>query len=192
MKRKLRERRKKYSAIHPSFDFSLTGVSETYEKVWGTAWWTPNPSYEVPSLAPELRDEARRLVLGIGSTKDTGYIADAWELLPWSWFADWFGNFSDHLDVHLNQAVATASQVWLMQHLFTSSSTFLSGHTGVKQSFINETKRRQLVSPQFEMTMPILSVSQVSILTDLIVGGRYRPSRSRKVGSNPPTDVITD
>lgn len=152
-----------------------------YEEVWTSTRWVPNKSYNVPSLAGGLEGEALRLTLGLGATKDLGgYAADTWELLPWSWFADWFGNFSEHIDQHLNQGVATSTVVWLMQRRFAQYTASSLGSGGSqKQTLSMESKQRFMVLPHFEMTMPLLSAGQVSILSDLMFGKRKTLRTSR-------------
>lgn len=166
-----------------------TGHAVGIERMWGSTRWVPNTSYSVPSLESDLRDEAKRLIIDLGSQKGiSGYAADVWELLPWSWFADWFGNFSDHIDQHMNQAVASSSGVWLMKYRRAEQIVSHSEGGSQTQSLIAESKQRVWVQPHFEMTMPLLSNSQVSILTDIITSKRYAPSRRKRVGLIPPSN----
>jgi len=57
------------------------------EKVWATTQWKLAPGASIPNPSPELVHLARKLTLGITSHEA---LATLWEILPWSWFADWF------------------------------------------------------------------------------------------------------
>lgn len=60
------------------------------ERVWFNCRWTISASAAKSPYIQPLRDrrEALALLLGCNSLSQ---LQTAWELMPWSWFADWFG-----------------------------------------------------------------------------------------------------
>lgn len=91
-------------------------TKQTQYKCWGHAKWKPT------TLPPSggnvaLYELARRATLGLYADPST-----AWELMPWSWLADWFGTIGDFLNASRNFIPAKCVQVNIMQQKETSFS----------------------------------------------------------------------
>lgn len=95
------------------------GVTGTFQtsysmKEWGSAQWKLLPNSQLPQLgyAP-LRKKAYALTFGITSHEA---LATAWELTPWSWLADWFGNTGDLIAATNNSVGCSWHNVCYMRH----------------------------------------------------------------------------
>lgn len=132
--------------------------------------WIPTdiPAISTPKL---MRNLAMKAVLG--ATIDYGTL---WEILPWSWLIDWGFNVSGYLRANRNIVPASLTDVVVMTHTMTNSSTPALGpfqnDYGRTFSAVNmgrDTKRRvrSYVSPAAHF--PFLSGSQMGILASLAV-----------------------
>jgi len=108
-------------------------------KVWGTAQWKLHSSATLPRAHRWVKtgkikafgplnaflDLAHRITIGRTSYE---YLTTAWELLPWSWFADWFLNLQSVIQGANNTIPMTWSNLCLMRTL--TSKTVYSVRTG--------------------------------------------------------------
>jgi hypothetical protein len=108
-------------------------------KVWGTARWKLHPSATLPRVhrwtktgrikafgrTSAFLDLAHNMTIGRTSYE---YLTTAWELLPWSWFVDWFTNFGSVIQGANNTIPMTWSNLCLMRTL--TSRTEYSVRTG--------------------------------------------------------------
>jgi hypothetical protein len=86
---------------------------KTHRRRWASTRWLPN----VPDLAltpDDLREQAKFAVHGWNIS-----LADAWEILPWSWLADYFGNIGDYLLATRNAVQASCVNICIMTHTRT-------------------------------------------------------------------------
>lgn len=143
----------------------------TIEDVWGFVEWTPESDF--PKTSTEMRALARRAVLGLIIDPST-----AWELIPFSWLADWCGNVGTFLQASRNIIPASHGQVQVMRHTRTECTCGEVVRqdepltmSGVKVS--HETKRRSLSSASLSAQLPFLDGRQMSILGSigLLSGG---------------------
>lgn len=163
-------------------------VTQTRSKVWGFCRWIPDGSFNTVIQGGKAnRAEIRKICLGIGSNKNiSGYGRDAWNLIPFSWLADWYGNFGDLLAANQNDNLAHPEGVGICQHLLTLR-TFKCPYGSI--TMYRDTKLRSFPSHlQLAWSNPILSADQMSILTSLTQrnprsGRAFRPSGG---GSPPP------
>lgn len=158
---------------------AISGTQHTTitEKVWATVHWKMSSSNMwLPKMksGADLRKLARRTVLGINSY---GALKAAWELLPWSWFLDWFWNIGRLIDATNNQLGLTSTNICVMRE--RSSRLTYSIGTLPPNIFLTNipryetiTKERHLVVPLVPLvpvTLNVLTGKQWSILADLVV-----------------------
>lgn len=146
--------------------------------IWGTVRWRPTQMPNRPLTDEEYRIYASRLVLGLQrgtGLKDLDFhslASDIWQIMPWSWLADWGANIGEYIDAHRNTCPAVATSLNVMKHTKTWRTysrnpgmddpyTWLEGGNGV-QSY--ETKERLQPSASLAASLPFLSGTQVAIL----------------------------
>lgn len=84
----------------------------TYQK-WGSAEWKILPDSVLPTLSDaDLERFNARVALGITTH---GALEAAWELVPWSWFIDWFSNVGDMLAATNNSVGCTWGRICVMR-----------------------------------------------------------------------------
>lgn len=100
--------------------------STTYTcKVWGTSRWKLRSDTVLPpASSSEERKLAWSLVTGMTSYES---VATTWELLPWSWFADWFVGVGTMVQAANNTISTQWSNMCLMRTL--SSKTIYVNKT---------------------------------------------------------------
>lgn len=156
----------------------------TTEVVTGFVKWAPDQ--EIPrhlGLSNNLAEQkAIFALLGIAPS-----IIDAstiWELLPFSWLADWCTNAGDYLAAHRNIVGAHIKEILIMRHKQTEHeirllptgtiadinifNAFLRGPKVVHR--YREDLDRQPASLSLSAHMPFLSERQVMILGDIVRG----------------------
>lgn len=135
----------------------------TSEKVWGFIEWIPDQTF--PKTNDDMRNLARNAVLGLKFDPST-----AWNLIPFSWMADWCGNIGEYLLAHRNIVPAIPSQVLVMRTRTTRTWSYQWGPApwnGVYMSpFLCQqvSKSRRRASPSMNAHMPFLNRRQMSIL----------------------------
>jgi hypothetical protein len=144
-------------------------------KVWGSAEWVLQPNSYIPELDSRgLEGLARRLALGLTSHEA---LATAWELTPWSWFVDWFGNVGDMIAATNNSIPCTFRRLCLMRHSVGVNTVKLNPATSSSWPIINGwysvnhvRKERLPVFPVLPVpvpTLPIIDNGKWSILAAL-------------------------
>lgn len=143
---------------------------ETVERVSAYVRWTPQGDF--PQTDSDLVKLARKAVLGL--TVDA---ATAWELIPWSWFIDYFTNVGSFLMASRNIVPATIQgPIQIMRHQITVTTDpdpapVWSGEPWMlyKQPIkaVHETKSRKQAAPSLTAHLPFLNEQQVSILGSL-------------------------
>lgn len=131
---------------------------------WATVRWLPTtrPSFNTDDQKRKL---ARKLVFGL-NVFSLGLTA--WELLPWSWLADWFFNVQSLLEAHQNTVPATCVHRNLMTHWKTnvsySRTDLFPEFQGGDGTMTFESKLRSQPSLSLNSSFPLLSGRQLSIL----------------------------
>lgn len=159
--------------------------TKTTVKRWATLKWLPT---SLPPVSPSDADyarQARSILLGMGPNSldpsipfwsggragndPWGALADAWELMPWSWLADWFSNTGDFIQSKRNAIPVTSSRCNVMTSRI-STTTFtrndlINSVSGGTATTRYETKSRfQSSGPSISADFPFLSGHQLSIL----------------------------
>lgn len=142
----------------------------TRKRSWGTIRWRPTA---VPKDIGHqaLGRTARRLVHGIHH-----YGVDAtqaWNMLPFSWLGDWFGNFGEWLAAHRNDVPAAPTGPCNIMTL-TETYELWERTDGLKETFkgasgmrILRTKERAQSSGTLSASLPLATARQFSILAAL-------------------------
>jgi hypothetical protein len=167
-----------YSAILHSQGASILGTrTDVYtRKAWATVEWKLVPDTDIPKQTDlELLRLARRLVSGATTF---GAAKAAWELIPWSWLADWFGNAQQFIEAHDNTVPCTYGRICYMATT-TGRAVIVPDLSGLPPSvslvggqfriWVTR-KRRQPIVPISSIPLPKLSIlnyGQWSILASL-------------------------
>lgn len=148
-------------------------------KSWVSTRWTLSSlrASELPESPEEIVNLALRLTYGI-----TGYdlFAAMWELLPWSWFIDWFWNIGNFIAANANTLpVSLGSVCWCRT---TSSLTMYDVVQGPQDGarltgefFQGQVRKERVPIPVILAllpplpSIPFLSKGQWSILGSLVV-----------------------
>nr|UJQ85525.1 MAG: hypothetical protein 1 [Leviviridae sp.] len=139
----------------------------TQRKIWAFTVWRPDNPHMMPS---DMRDQARRAVLGL-----TIDFATAWNAIPWSWLVDWCGNIGDILTANRNIVGASPDPVQIMTQTTTSADAKILSYANdiSAGSWVRESKqRRTLAYVPVDVQLPILNLRQLSILGSIGVTRR--------------------
>jgi hypothetical protein len=86
---------------------------EYTSRVWGSAQWKLDSStFSLPTTDLGRIKLARRQVLGLNWYEA---LPTAWELVPWSWLIDWFGNYGELLAARRNSMPMKPGLVCVMR-----------------------------------------------------------------------------
>lgn len=131
---------------------------------WTVTKWKPS----TPGLrsAGDLTQQARLAVHGWRVSP-----ADVWELLPWSWFIDYFWNIGDFLQASDNSIAYIDGPTCVMTHYVTTMAISLETGTGgfsVRTGKATlEDKFRTLSTVGLTATAPFLSARQLTNLVGI-------------------------
>lgn len=111
-------------------------------------------------------------------------VRTAWELVPFSWFADWFTNLGQVLGSFTDTVGIKVSDVWLTRYVFGSSEELLiqssSGYSRSQSFFgVKREKRGSLPRPELVLRVPGLPWTRGATLSALLVQ-LFSPSASRR------------
>lgn len=138
---------------------------------WGTCLWKPSTlSFGVIPSTDEARlKQAYRLTYGI-----TGFesASAAWELLPWSWFVDWFAPLGDSISLLNNTLQLTAGSYCIMRKSVSQVTyNLISGPSWV-QVFLQPNATWGVRRQRFALTASQAPVA-VPSLTPLLDSGKW-------------------
>jgi hypothetical protein len=141
----------------------------TRVKRWGSVQWVPDVPFR--GTDGDLNALARRIVHGWDLSLG-GITATMWNLLPWSWFSDYFFNLGDYLDGQRNGVGAVARLGCVMTHHRTEwkQTVTTSSPANVRPSpgwYTYEQKFRVLASAGLTATVPFLSGRQLVTLSSI-------------------------
>lgn len=136
---------------------------------WGTCKWVPSRlGGGLPKTDAERLRAARRAAYGLTVDPYT-----AWNLIPWSWLVDYFGNLGDVLEGYRNIVGLKPSDICIMTETeyvtryterLDDNRTVIGG-TGSKRTIIKRRQVAAFVTP--ELTINMLNGSQLSNLAAL-------------------------
>ncbi len=146
----------------------------TTKNVWGYTKWSPSSSFRL-NLRDDtfLMKQARGLALGIN---DSISFATIWQVLPWSWLADWFTDIGSWLTAHRNNVPITCDvirgcETTSTEEVYVLESSNFGLEPGSHTCTVKlVTKSRFGLSAAFpSFDFDILSASQLNILANLAV-----------------------
>jgi hypothetical protein len=145
-------------------------------KAWGSSSWKLLPDSVLPTLGfGPLEQLSKELTFGLTSHEA---LAAAWELTPWSWLADWFGNTGDIIAATNNSIGLTWKDICYMRTTTTDVKVYdwtgdpwmIAGLGG--QNYIVQwtRKERYVCAPIVPFPLPklpLINMGQWSILASL-------------------------
>jgi hypothetical protein len=156
----------------------------TSARCWGVTHWVPGVDYLnfMNSNNVSQRANIVGILNGTHAYKDKiAYLRDAWEVIPWSWAADWCGNFGEYLDVYGNQNLATFESSFIMLEMITNRVFQCSGGSLTLRT---TTRERCEAHPSLQLHVPFMSAQRMSILA--AIAQKHGTSlRSRRAGGGP-------
>jgi hypothetical protein len=145
--------------------FNAIWKNATTAKMWGTVRWKPTAVPSTPPGSKELNRYAFGLVTGV-----QGFRPEVlWDMMPWSWMIDWFGNVGDYLAATSNNVPCehglvnimrqTNTQIYLTR---TDNKDIVKGGEGYARY---ERKERFIrTGAVITASLPFLNGRQLSIL----------------------------
>lgn len=159
----------------------------TVDKVSGFVKWVPDGLPQrllglTSDNSKEIYAQAAQAMLGISNTiVDPSTI---WEIIPFSWLLDWYGNTGDFLAASRNIVGAVPKKICLLRHIHTLQThrIYSGGDVGFNLStrnndqfvIVHESKLRVPSSLTLAAHLPFLSERQVTILSDITRNGGLR------------------
>lgn len=100
-------------------------LNTTYKEWYSIRWVADFPGL-LPANDKELMDQAKSTVLGL-QVRDPGTsLQTAYNLMPWTWLADWFANADDFIGANLNSVGAHAASGCHMESRITDYSSVIT------------------------------------------------------------------
>jgi hypothetical protein len=147
-------------------------VTDTNRRIWGSVHWTAD-HIDAPS-ATEILQRSRLIVHGWRLAP-----ADVWELIPWSWFVDYFINVGDYLEatgnnlgIHVERSCVMEETISYTRDLNISVSN--PGVTATPAVIKRTTKERTPWSPSLTLhSVPFLGPKQLVTLSSIVNGWKW-------------------
>lgn len=162
--------------IEPTFQWNKTVVVKVHCR------WKPSVSMQSLHMAGHRRALVERALLGLGAFHgDIGTaVSQAWELIPFSWLADYMGNIGQYLSTFRNTIPSELHKCLVMENstLKYECASWGGGGTttmsGIVVTANSKTRFPGTIAPAAHF--PFLSGRQVGILGSLAVlrSPRYR------------------
>ncbi|DAD50056.1 TPA_asm: maturation protein, partial [ssRNA phage Esthiorhiza.4_11] len=155
-----------------SFNVGVLGFVNKVQRVdmWASIQWAPNDT-GIKS-GEEMRSLALRQAHGWDFS--SGAIASViWEAMPWSWFADYFGNVGTYFKSQRNLLNMTAHNGCVMTRVTTTQSQVITsvspGFVASPGSYKYETKSRVLANAGLSFaSIPLFGAGQLVTLSSII------------------------
>jgi hypothetical protein len=159
------------TTFQSAYSVSIGGSVDwvTQWRRWGSVQWIPSVPFK--GTQGDLKQLARQIVHGWDFSAQ-GMTASLWNLLPWSWFSDYFFNLGDYLDSQRNGVGAIAQIGCVMTYAGThySQRVTVSSPANVRASpgyYVYEQKLRALGTAGLSATVPFLSGGQLVTLSSI-------------------------
>lgn len=155
-----------FQSVEVYLQGTVTGVTTDHR--WVSMVWRPD-SVNMPSAA-DLTQQARSIVHGWDFSSN-GLAAKIWEAIPWSWFADYFGNLGSYFAAKQNGVGAQPVNACLMRHIETVYTMTVvgavPGFTTHNGRLVFEDKVRQLGLVSLSASLTFLSPKQLTTLLSI-------------------------
>lgn len=138
------------------------------EKVWCTVQWKLAHGASIPNPSPELVNLARRLTYGI-TTHEA--LATLWEIMPWSWFADWFLGIGTVIAATNNTVPLTWGDICLMRTTTGTANCVPTASVDSGWCFPSGPHRQTQVVKQRFLPSPVLPFTPS--LLPIVDGGKW-------------------
>jgi hypothetical protein len=149
----------------------VTCIRKTYKLQWFSGAFT----YYVPPPDGSLRTDIARAVIAARHTLGISLTPDSvWNLAPWSWAVDWFGNTGSVLRNWANWAIdgQVLRYGYMMEHTVNVDTWTFIGPSGFRTAavpfdvtLVNETKKRIKATPfGFGLSFSGFSPLQLAII----------------------------
>jgi hypothetical protein len=147
-----------------------TVILNTTYREWYSIRWVAEFGGDPPLNDAQLMDKAKSTVLGLGVRDPATSLQTAYNLMPWTWLADWYFNADEFIGANLNSVGASAVSGCHMEERKTSYSMVItdndfspppslsSGH------LVDHSRLPVTIVSSLQARAPILSGEQVSIL----------------------------
>jgi len=160
---------------YPILSISTILSTQTVSERWGTVRWRPTGTFL--GYRPESHVILQQAKDALSGVTTEGTFEGAWDLLPWSWLADWGTNVKDFVMAHANTIPATPSSINVMTRTVT---TFRPRVLSITPSYSWEpgfytitSKERYVGSGAIGAQIPFVDLGRLSILSAL-VAQRYK------------------
>jgi len=139
---------------------------------WCTVEWLPSAEGFPTQDSAERRMMIRNIIAGSHTSQ---LASNYWNIIPWSWLADWLGNIGDVIQASNNSVGFILEPICVMTHFQTSVDYEITViPTGVTASptgdgHFRDSKKRYLGSSTLSASIPFLDGRQFAILGSLSV-----------------------
>lgn len=157
--------------FHTSDVFVLGHIHATmHERWWATVRWAPDVSVTTIPDEAELVRKAGYVVHG-WDFSSAGLASTIWEAIPWSWFADYFGNLGAYLGANRNSVGAYPAAACVMRTIETRRQGVIEyvtpgcTATAPRMTFVD--KIRQVGVASLSASMSFLTPRQLATLSSI-------------------------
>lgn len=174
------------TALVWSGSYQKSGVATILKQTKSASWFEGCFRYHIPipdttmGKLGEYSSEANKL-LGLRLTPEL-----VWNLTPWTWMADWFGNTGDvlrnisalghdGLAMQYGYFMASSDDVIDMRHTHTDYNGFMGNGPAGSTVFVSHKKRLPATPFGFDVALESLSRTQVAVLAALGLSRGGRP-----------------